>query len=42
MLQNNPPGSIEFYPVGIGTADKNGVAQNYQLSYVTMELKNRG
>jgi hypothetical protein len=42
MLQNNPPGSIEFYPVGIGTADKNGVVQNYQLSYVTMELKKRG
>jgi hypothetical protein len=42
ILQNNPPGSIEFYPVGIGNPDENGVVTDYELAYVTMDVKQRG
>lgn len=41
LLENNPPGSIEFYPVGIGSPDESGVVANYSLSYVSFELKNK-
>ena len=42
MLQNNPPGSIEFYPVGTGITDKDGVVTKENLAYVTMDIKPRG
>lgn len=42
MLRNNPPGSIEFYPVGTGVVDKDGVVTQYKLAYVTMDIKPRG
>jgi len=39
LLDNNPIEKIEFYPVGIGIPDNNGVVTKYSLSYVTFEVK---
>lgn len=39
LLENNPPGSIEFFPVGIGNDDKDGHLLTYKLSYVSFEVK---
>lgn len=39
VLDNNPMEKMEFYPVGIGVPDKDGVITNYSLSYVTFEVK---
>jgi hypothetical protein len=39
ILQNNPPGNVEFYPVGVGNVDENGVVSDYQLSYISLDVK---
>ena len=39
MLANNQPGSIEFFPVGVGTPDAVGVVHDYKLAYVSMDVK---
>ena len=39
LLQNNPPGSIDFFPVGSGNVDDDGVVYDYKLFYVSLELK---
>lgn len=39
VLENNPPGNVEFFPVGIGTPDENGVVHDYRLAYVSFDVK---
>lgn len=40
MLENNPPGKLEFFPVGIGDTNKDGVVVKYKLVYISFEVKN--
>ena len=39
MLANHKPGDIEFYPVGIGDVDAEGVVTGYKLSYISLDVK---
>lgn len=39
VIDTNTMERIDFFPVGIGTDDKDGVVNSYTLSYVTFEVK---
>lgn len=39
MLSNHKPGEIEFYPVGVGDVDENGVVSDYHLAYISLDVK---